>query len=161
LFRNNFGDRVSFVMASLARTAARSWGILGGQNTGDCRLALGGADAYDCRMNKAWFALAVIALVLLAVLGWYAVIPVPAPAVRAADECPVHHIKMTATALPIGYGMPPIDEFDDADVAVELFPFGRNYVRGGCVKEQKKTEDGFLCPECVTARAAWLKKHGD
>ena len=35
-------------------------------------------------MIKAWFALAVIALVVLAVLGRYAVIPVPAPA--GADE---------------------------------------------------------------------------
>ena len=111
---------------------------------------------------KAWITLAAIALVLLAVLGWYAVIPVPAPAVRAADECPVHHIKMTATALPIRYGMMAFDEFDRRyEVAAELFPFGENYVLGGCEKRQEKTEDGFLCPECVTARAAWLKKHGD
>jgi hypothetical protein len=43
-------------------------------------LALGHADAYADPMSKAWVALAVIALVLLAVLGRYAVIPVSAPA---------------------------------------------------------------------------------
>ena len=42
-----------------------------GSNLAPCGLALGHADAYDGRMTKAWFALAVIALVLLAVVSRY------------------------------------------------------------------------------------------
>ncbi len=38
-------------------------------------LALGGADAYAGPMTKAWFALAVIALVVLAVMGRYEIVP--------------------------------------------------------------------------------------
>jgi hypothetical protein len=45
---------------------------------------LGYADAYANLMSKAWFALAVIALVLLAVLGRYVVIPIAKPA--SAEE---------------------------------------------------------------------------
>ena len=99
--------------------------------------------------------------------------PVPALLVAAAlgigqllaappsDECPVHHIKMTATALRVVYGMPSRAEFQDAKVAKARFPFGRDYVLGGCIVRPEKTRDGFVCPECVKARAAWLKQHAD
>lgn len=58
-------------------------GIFGASSVAVRGLVLGGADAYAGPMSKAWFALAVIALVLLAVLGRYAVTPIPAPDLTA------------------------------------------------------------------------------
>lgn len=81
-------------------------------------------------------------------------------AAPSADQCPVHHIAMTPTRLSIVYGLPSPAELKESEVAKKLFPFGRDYVLGGCVVRPDKTVDGFLCPECVKARAAWLKKHG-
>lgn len=52
-----------------------SVGIFGPSNVAVRGLALGRADAYAGPMSKAWFALAVIALVLLAVLGRYEIVP--------------------------------------------------------------------------------------
>lgn len=77
------------------------------------------------------------------------------------DVCPVHHVKMTATELRIVYGLPSRAEFDEAEVARKQFPYGRDYVLGGCVLGPRKTVDGFLCPDCVKARKAWLEKHSN
>jgi hypothetical protein len=80
---------------------------------------------------------------------------------RAAG-LPVHHVALQPTKLAIVYGLPSPEEFKESEVAQKRFPFGRSYVLGGCIPvEGKDTVDGFLCPECVKARAAWLKKHRD
>ena len=83
-------------------------------------------------------------------------------AAPTTDECPVHHVALQPTKLAIVYGLPSPEEFEESEVAKKRFPFGRNYVLGGCIPvEGKDTVDGFICPECVKARAAWLKKHRD
>lgn len=80
----------------------------------------------------------------------------------APQDCPVHHVALQPTKLAIVYGLPSPEEFKESEVAKKRFPFGRDYVLGGCIPvEGKDTVDGFLCPECVKARAAWLKKHRD
>ena len=78
----------------------------------------------------------------------------------APQECPVHGVALRPAKLSILYGMPSPSEFEEMDAAKKLFPFGRDRVLGGCIVRREKTVDGFLCPECVKARAAWLKKHG-
>lgn len=96
------------------------------------------------------------ALVLLGLLAIGLLWAGPAP-----KDCPVHHVAMAPTRLSIVYGLPSPAEFKESEVAEKLFPFGRDYVLGGCVVRPDKTVDGFLCPDCVKARAAWLKKHQD
>jgi hypothetical protein len=96
------------------------------------------------------------ALALLAVFGIGLVFAAP-----TTDECPVHHVAMTPAKLAIIYGLPSQAEFKEMEVAKKRFPFGRSYVLGGCIVGKDKTVDGFLCPKCAKARAAWLKKHGD
>ncbi len=66
---------------------------------------------------------------------------------------------MEAMALRVAYGMPPRREFEEMRVAKDKFPFGRDYVLGGCVLKPTKTVAGFLCPRCVEARKAWLADH--
>lgn len=99
---------------------------------------------------------ALLALLAVAALGVGGILAAP-----ASDECPVHHITMATTAMHIVYGMPSQTEFKEMEAAKKSFPFGRDYVLGGCIVRPDKTVDGFLCPECVKARAAWLKKHRD
>lgn len=41
--------------------------------------------------------------------------------------------------------------------AKEKFPFGKDYVLGGCVVRPQKTVPGFICPQCVIARDKWLR----
>jgi hypothetical protein len=79
----------------------------------------------------------------------------------ASDVCPVHEVKMEAAELRVAYGMPSRLEFEEMRVAKTRFPFGRDYVLGGCVLKPTKTAKGFLCPKCVEARKAWLaeQKH--
>lgn len=74
----------------------------------------------------------------------------------ATDICPVHGIKMEKKVLRLVYGMPSPREFEEMRVAKTAFPFGRDYLLAGCVLKPEKTKDGFLCPECVKAREAWL-----
>lgn len=80
---------------------------------------------------------------------------------RAAQDCPVHQVVLQPAKLAIVYGLPSPSEFKEAEVAKKRFPFGRDYLLGGCVVGPEQTVDGFLCPECIKARAAWLRKHRD
>jgi hypothetical protein len=70
--------------------------------------------------------------------------------------CPVHGIAMQPVKLRVVYGMPSRREFEEMRAGRLLFPHGRDYILGGCVVRQVKTVQGFLCPECVNARKAWL-----
>jgi len=63
--------------------------------------------------------------------------------------------------LKIVYGLPAQPLMEEMEAARKLFPFGNDYVLGGCVVQPEKKVDGFLCPACVKARAAWLKTHRD
>ncbi len=74
-----------------------------------------------------------------------------------ADICAVHGVKMAPVSLRIVYGLPSPVEFDEMRAAKTRFPFGRDYVLGGCVLGRAKTVGGFLCPKCVEARKAWLE----
>jgi len=76
----------------------------------------------------------------------------------ASDKgiCPVHGIKMKATKLRIVYGMPSQLEFEEMRVGKYLFPYGRDYVLGGCVVKPEKFRKGYICPECVKERKAWI-----
>jgi hypothetical protein len=74
-----------------------------------------------------------------------------------SNICPIHGVKMEAVARRVVYGMPSQLEFEEMRVAKSQFPFGRDYVLGGCVLKSTKTVEGFLCPRCVEARKAWLE----
>jgi hypothetical protein len=89
-----------------------------------------------------------------------AVFPLPLIAApQAPDICPVHGVKMESKTLRIVYGMPSQLEFAEMRIAKTRFPFGRDYVLGGCVVKTPKTTGGFICPNCVQARKAWLEKN--
>jgi hypothetical protein len=92
------------------------------------------------------------ALLGLLVAGWVWAGPAP-------QECPVHRTVLQPAKLRIVYGLPSPEEFKEAEAARKRFPFGRDYVLGGCIVRPDKTVDGFLCAGCVKARAAWLRKH--
>ena len=70
--------------------------------------------------------------------------------------CPVHKIEMRPTQLRILYGMPSPKEFEEMRAAKAKFPYGKDYVLGGCVVKPQKTVAGFVCPQCVIAREKWL-----
>ena len=70
--------------------------------------------------------------------------------------CPVHGVKMKPVKLRVIYGMPSRQEFLEMRIARSLFPYGRDYVLGGCVTKMQKSRQGFLCPECVKARNTWI-----
>ena len=61
---------------------------------------------------------------------------------------------MKPVNLRVIYGMPSQKEFLEKRVK-SLFPYGRDYVLGGCVVKPERSRKGFLCPECVKARNAW------
>lgn len=75
------------------------------------------------------------------------------------DICPVHKIAMQKTELRMVYGMPSPKEFEEMRAAKTRFPYGKDYVLGGCVVKPTKTVEGFLCAECVKARSKWLESH--
>jgi hypothetical protein len=83
----------------------------------------------------------------------------PVAAAPDSGTCNIHNIKMQPARLRIVYGLPSPAEFKEAEAARDRFPFGRDYVLGGCIVQPAKTVDGFLCPDCVRARATWLRKH--
>jgi len=74
--------------------------------------------------------------------------------------CPVHGIKMERVDLRVVYGMPSDHEFQEMRVGKLLFPHGRDYVLAGCVLKSEKSRKGFICPECVKARNAWITWQG-
>jgi hypothetical protein len=82
---------------------------------------------------------------------------------RDDGVCPVHGVRMEPINLRVIYGMPSQKEFLEMRAGKSLFPYGRDYVLGGCVVKPEKFRKGFLCPECVKARNAWIasQKHGD
>ena len=94
-------------------------------------------------------------LILAAAAALCAVIARGAP--LGDDTCPVHKIKMQAVELKLVYGMPSPKEFEEMRVAKDKFPYGKDYRIAGCVLKPQKTVDGFLCPQCVSAREKWLK----
>jgi hypothetical protein len=74
--------------------------------------------------------------------------------------CPVHGIKMERVKLRVVYGMPSELEVEEMRVGKSIFPHGRDYVLAGCVVKSEKTRKGFICPECVKARDAWIASQG-
>lgn len=74
--------------------------------------------------------------------------------------CPVHAIKMKHVKLRVVYGMPSKREFEEMRVGKSIFPHGRDYVLAGCVVKPEKFRKGFICPECVKARNAWIASQG-
>lgn len=74
--------------------------------------------------------------------------------------CPVHGIKMERVNLRVVYGMPSKSEFEEMRVGKSIFPHGRDYVLAGCVVTSEKSRKGFICPECVKARGAWIASQG-
>jgi hypothetical protein len=75
---------------------------------------------------------------------------------RDDGVCPVHGVRMEPMNLRVIYGMPSQKEFLEMRAAKSLFPYGRDYVLGGCVVKSEKSRKGFLCPECVRTRNAWI-----
>jgi hypothetical protein len=84
----------------------------------------------------------------------------PIAAAPDSGTCNIHNIKTQPARMRIVYGLPSSAELKEAEAARDRFPFGRDYVRGGCIVQPAKTVDGILCPDCVQARAKWLRKHG-
>jgi hypothetical protein len=74
--------------------------------------------------------------------------------------CPVHGIKMERVELRVVCGMPSELEFEEMRVGKSIFPYGRDYVLAGCVVKSEKSREGFICPECVKARGAWIASQG-
>ena len=78
-----------------------------------------------------------------------------------SDICSVHKVEMKKSTVQIVYGLPHKSEFEEAKAAEFLFPHGRDYALGGCMRSFTKTKARiYLCPECVKARKAWLKEKG-
>lgn len=96
---------------------------------------------------------------VLAAVAALALVSVAAAPPRA-DICPVHGVKMEPVTLRLVYGLPSRTEFEEMREGKTRFPFGRDYVLGGCVLRHAKTVAGFLCPKCVEARRAWLAARG-
>jgi hypothetical protein len=92
------------------------------------------------------------ALLVLAMVGRLA-------AAAEDDVCPVHHVKMSQVELRMVYGLPSPGEFEEMKIAEAKFPYGRDYVLGGCAVRPANSIAGFLCPKCVEARAKWCRAH--
>jgi hypothetical protein len=77
-----------------------------------------------------------------------------------SDTCPVHEAKMSVEIVPVVYGLPHESEFEEMKEAGNRFPFGRDYVLGGCIRGGYKWARVFRCATCRRARADWLKEKG-
>jgi len=97
---------------------------------------------------------------ILLVLGFFSLSVMLASAGESTSPdhgiCPVHGIKMECVKLRVVYGMPSKREFEEMRIGKSNFPYGRDYVLAGCVVKSEKTRQGFICPECVKARDAWI-----
>lgn len=102
-------------------------------------------------------------LVVLAMFYAVCVIGAVSQATAGQDQsvCPVHSTKMKPVKLRMVYGMPSQREFAEMRAGKSLFPYGRDYVLAGCVVKSEKSRDGFICPQCVKARSAWIASRGN
>ena len=73
-----------------------------------------------------------------------------------SDICPVHGVKMESKVLRVVYGLPSKREFEEMKIAKTRFPFGKDYVLGGCVLKPVHETKGYVCPKCVAARKEWF-----
>lgn len=75
--------------------------------------------------------------------------------------CEVHQEKMTLKAVPIRYGMPAFDSYDQKmrGAEVRLFPHALDHVEGGCVVSKERTESVSECASCRKKKEAWLLKN--
>lgn len=77
----------------------------------------------------------------------------------AADECRLHHTRMTAENIPVLYGKPVIS--NEYSVArEEQFPHARERcVFGGCELGERGSAKVPVCSSCSKARERWIKEH--
>lgn len=73
------------------------------------------------------------------------------------DRCPVHGVFLDRRIVPIRYGLPHGSGPSDSELA--RFPFGREWVAGGCCLGVPHRALILQCPECVIERRAWNRSH--
>lgn len=69
--------------------------------------------------------------------------------------CEVHHRKMQRKIVPVRYGM--LGYLYTPEELKTLFPHHQEFVAGGCLGGERKTDKIFVCPDCKTTYANWMK----
>jgi hypothetical protein len=70
--------------------------------------------------------------------------------------CEVHRRKMKRIEAPISYGMPVVP-YSIHDFKTR-FPHFQDYIEGGCIVQDKKTDWIYICPDCQREYARWEKE---
>jgi hypothetical protein len=78
-----------------------------------------------------------------------------APPLFDRTVCEVHHRKMQRKLVPVIYGM--LGYLYTPEELKTLFPHHQEFVAGGCIVDERKTDKLFVCSECKAMYASWLK----
>ncbi len=71
------------------------------------------------------------------------------------EICEVHRSRMRRTKVPIVYGLLGYGHSDDE--LKTLFPHHQDFVAGGCIDGDKKTDRIFVCPDCKQVYKEWSR----
>ena len=77
------------------------------------------------------------------------------PPVYDRRICEVHHRPMRRELVPVIYGM-LASLYSDTELKT-LFPHSQEFVAGGCLGGERKTDKVFVCAECKRSLTKWLK----
>lgn len=80
-----------------------------------------------------------------------------APALYDREICEVHHCGMQRKSARIVYGM--LGTLYTNDELKTLFPHSQEFVAGGCILGDRKTDLIFVCSQCKNAYGDWHKIH--
>ena len=75
------------------------------------------------------------------------------------SNCPIHDVPLEKIIVPIIYGLPYESEFEEAKIALLEFPFGRDYILGGCLVKWKDKAIISICNSCKKERHKWLSEN--
>jgi hypothetical protein len=81
--------------------------------------------------------------------------PRDAPPLYDRAICEVHHCKMQRELVPVTYGM--LGYLYTPEELKTLFPHHQEFVAGGCLGGDRKTDRLFACRKCKATYANWLK----
>jgi hypothetical protein len=73
--------------------------------------------------------------------------------------CVLHNVKMQREELPIKYGM-SIERDDEPERFLDSFPYGRDFIPGGCVVTDNSPKKvwAYVCPVCRKNYLEWKKR---
>ena len=78
-----------------------------------------------------------------------------APPLYDRTICEVHHCKMQRELVPVTYGL--LGYLYTPEELKTLFPHHQEFVAGGCIVDERKTDRLFTCPKCKVTYANWVK----